>query len=50
MVAAYQLGAYTMAEIARYIDVHYMTVSRAVRAAEGDFDGCIHVGTAPILL
>jgi len=24
-----------MAEIARYFDVHYMTVSKAVRAAEG---------------
>jgi transposase-like protein len=37
MVAAYQSGAYTMAEIARYFDVHYMTLSRAVRAAEGGF-------------
>ena len=35
MVAAYQSGGYTMAEIASYFDVHYMTVSRAVRAAEG---------------
>ena len=35
MVAAYQSGAYTMAEIAAYFDVHYMTVSRAVRGAEG---------------
>jgi hypothetical protein len=31
MVAAYQSAAYTMAEIARFFDVHYMTVSRAVR-------------------
>jgi len=34
MVAAYRSGAYTMAEIAAYFNVHYMTVSRAVRAAE----------------
>jgi len=34
MVAAYHSGAYTMAEIATYYDVHYMTVSRAVRASE----------------
>lgn len=33
MVAAYQSGTYTMAEIASYFDVHYMTVNRAVRAA-----------------
>ncbi|WP_395008206.1 hypothetical protein [Undibacterium sp.] len=31
MVAAYQSGAYTMAEIANYFDVYYMTVSRTVR-------------------
>lgn len=34
MAAAYQSGAYTMTEIADYFDVHYMTVSRAVRAME----------------
>jgi putative transposase len=34
MVSAYRSGAYTMAEIAAYFSVHYMTVSRAVRAAE----------------
>jgi putative transposase len=34
MARAYQSGAYTMSEIAEYFDVHYMTVSRAVRAAE----------------
>lgn len=33
MALAYQSGAYTMAEIAEYFGVHYMTVSRAVRAA-----------------
>jgi hypothetical protein len=37
MVAAFQSGAYTMAEIARDFHVHYMTLSRAVRAAEGGF-------------
>jgi len=31
MVAAYLSGAYTMAEIAAYFDVHYITVSRALR-------------------
>ena len=31
MVAAYRSGAYTMAEIAVYFGVHYITVSRAVR-------------------
>ncbi|MBX9869482.1 MAG: hypothetical protein K2X63_06765 [Burkholderiaceae bacterium] len=34
MVQAYRSGAYTIAEIAAYFSVHYMTVSRAVRAAE----------------
>lgn len=34
------------AEIARYFDVYYMTVSKAVRAAEGRFDGCLNVETA----
>jgi REP element-mobilizing transposase RayT len=34
MATAYQSGAYTMAEIADYFGVHYMTVSRAVRAME----------------
>lgn len=34
MAQAYLSGAYTMAEIASYFDVHYMTVSRAVRAFE----------------
>nr|WP_315486661.1 hypothetical protein [uncultured Undibacterium sp.] len=34
MVAAYQSGAYMMAEIASYFDVHYMRVSRTVRAVE----------------
>jgi len=37
MVAAYQSGAYTMADIAHYFDVNYMAVSRAVRAAEAGF-------------
>ena len=36
MAQAYRSGAYTMAEIAAYFDVHYMTVSRAVRAFEKD--------------
>jgi len=31
---AYLSGAYTMAEIGRYFEVHYMTVSRAVRKFE----------------
>lgn len=34
MCAAFASGDYTMAEIARYFDVHYSTVSRAVRRAE----------------
>jgi len=33
---AYLSGAYTMAEIGRHFEVHYMTVSRAVRKFEGD--------------
>lgn len=35
MVAAYRSGAYTMGQIADFFQVHYMTVSRAVKAAEG---------------
>jgi putative transposase len=35
MAQAYQSGAYTMAQIAEHFGVHYMTVSRAVRAHEG---------------
>jgi transposase len=31
MARAYLSGAYTMREIAAYYQVHYMTVSRAVR-------------------
>ena len=34
MAQAYKSGAYTMAHIAESFDVHYMTVSRAVREAE----------------
>jgi REP element-mobilizing transposase RayT len=34
MAQAYKSGAYTMAQIAEQFDVHYMTVSRAVRAFE----------------
>ena len=34
MAQAYQSGAYTMAQIAEYFGVHYMPVSRAVRALE----------------
>jgi hypothetical protein len=34
MTQAYQPCAYTMAQIAEYFGVHYMTVSRAVRALE----------------
>jgi len=34
MRAAYASGAYTMAQIAEHFGVHYMTVSRAVRASE----------------
>lgn len=34
MALAYLSGAYTMAEIGRFFEVHYMTVSRAVRKAE----------------
>ena len=33
---AYRYGAYSMAEIAEFFEVHYMTVSRAVRAFEGE--------------
>ena len=35
MAQAYKSGAYTMAQIAGHFGVHYMTVSRAVRSAEG---------------
>lgn len=35
MSQAYRSGAYTMAQIAEHFGVHYMTVSRAVRAFEG---------------
>jgi transposase-like protein len=35
MARAYLSGAYTMAEIAEYFGIHYMTVSRAVRKFEG---------------
>ena len=31
MARAYLSGAYTMAEIARHFNVHYMTVSRALK-------------------
>ena len=31
MARAYLSGAYTMSEIARHFDVHYMTVSRALK-------------------
>lgn len=34
MAHAYESGAYTMAQIGEYFGVHYMTVSRAVRAFE----------------
>ena len=34
MAQAYKSGAYTMTQIAEYFGVHYMTVSRAVRAFE----------------
>lgn len=34
MAHAYKSGAYTMAQIADFFDVHYMTVSRAVRGHE----------------
>ncbi len=35
MVAAYATGDYTMQEIADCFDVHYATVSRAVKRSEG---------------
>ncbi|MGH8590832.1 MAG: hypothetical protein ACREXX_16350 [Gammaproteobacteria bacterium] len=34
MALAYLSGAYTMAEIGAHFGVHYMTVSRAVKAFE----------------
>ncbi len=34
MAQAYRSGAYSMADIAKYFNVHYVTVSRAVRAFE----------------
>ncbi|WP_422980589.1 hypothetical protein [Undibacterium sp. Ji49W] len=34
MAQAYRSGAYSMAEIAAFFSVHYVTVSRAVRAFE----------------
>lgn len=39
MAQAYRSGAYTMAEIAQFFEVHYMTVSRAVRAFEKALGG-----------
>ncbi len=35
MTAAYATGDYTMQEIADHFDVHYATVSRAVKCGEG---------------
>ena len=35
MARAYLSGAYTMSEIARHFDVHYMTVSRALKKIKG---------------
>jgi len=35
MAAAYLSGAYTMKEIGAFFDVHYMTVSRAVKKSLG---------------
>ena len=34
MVEAYQTGDYTMKDIASYFNVHYSTVSRAIKKAE----------------
>jgi len=34
MVQAYSTGDYTMKEIAGHFDVHYSTVSRAIKKAE----------------
>ena len=34
MAKAYRSGTYTMTDIASFIDVHYMTVSRTVRTFE----------------
>lgn len=34
MARAYLYGRYTMKEIARYVGVHYSTVSRAARSYE----------------
>lgn len=34
MVEAYRSGDYTMKEIAEYFDVHYSTVSRAIKKTE----------------
>jgi DNA-directed RNA polymerase specialized sigma24 family protein len=34
MVEAYQTGDYTMKEVAEQFDVHYSTVSRAIKYAE----------------
>lgn len=39
--SAYQSDAYTMAAITERFDVHYMTVSRAVRAVEGKRRGAL---------
>ncbi|HET7675031.1 MAG TPA: helix-turn-helix domain-containing protein, partial [Gammaproteobacteria bacterium] len=36
MAAAYQAGHYSLAAIARHFNVHYSTVSRAVKAAEAE--------------
>jgi len=39
MAQAYLSGANTMLEIGEHFDVHYMTVSRAVRQFEQDKQG-----------
>jgi predicted DNA-binding protein YlxM (UPF0122 family) len=36
MVQAYSTGDYTMKEIAKHFDVHYSTVSKAIKKAELD--------------
>jgi len=47
MARAFQTGVYTMQEIADFFDVHYSTVSRAVRQFEETAELAPHAGTRP---
>ena len=40
MVAAYVTGDYKMHEIAEHFEVHYSTVSRAIKKSDGEMKDC----------